>query len=287
MLFHADWSQVRFKRLKDGEKDESLNLVRETLKDFLVSLLFQWNKRFFVSPIKSELLLWRHRARFRLHSRVSNLTQFSVFLRSRFSVLVARDRPSENEQALNQKLVWLLGVKAWSWRPAGHSRHSPEDAVGLWFSLHTSCWLLLRKQIRLSGLITAGSAAATVNNNALFFCCCVSQCDGLYSNCSVRTSAPRLSSLERGRPAHSAFLCSDTHITASMCVTGCDKQESLHSRLLWKQVNYPRGSRRKKCVGTKAERAPTKWVWSWISFCELRSCGWVKHRRTVLVLAGF
>ncbi|XP_026049962.1 F-box only protein 16 isoform X2 [Astatotilapia calliptera] len=43
-----------------------------------------------------------------------------------------------------------------------------------------------------------------------------------------------------------------------MCVTGCDKQESLHSRLLWKQVNYPRGSRRKKCVGTKAERAPTK-----------------------------
>lgn len=66
-----------------------------------------------------------------------------------------------------------------------------------------------------------------------------------------------------------AFLCSDSHITASMCVTGCDKQESLHSRLLWKQVNYPRGSRRKKCVGTKAERAPTKWVWSWISFCEL------------------
>lgn len=47
---------------KDGEKDKSLNLVRETLKCFLVSLLFQWNKRFFVSPIKSELLLWRHRA---------------------------------------------------------------------------------------------------------------------------------------------------------------------------------------------------------------------------------
>lgn len=174
MLFHADWSQVRFKRLKDGEKDKSFNLVRETLKDFLLSLLFQWNKRFFVSPIKSELLLWRRRARFRLHSRVSNLTQFSVFLRSRFSVLVARDRPSENEQALSQKLVWLLGVKAWSWRPAGPS--SPEDAVGLWFLLHTNCWLLLRKQIRLSGLITAGSAAATVNNKALFFCCCVSQC---------------------------------------------------------------------------------------------------------------
>lgn len=172
--------------------------------------------------------------------------------------------------------LWIRNLcDCWEWkRGAGglrDSRHSPEDAVGLWFLLHTNCWLLLRKQIRLSGLITAGSAAATVNNNALFFCCCVSQCgaDGLYSNCSVRTSAPRLSSLERGRPAHSAFLCSDSHITASMCVTGCDKQESLHSRLLWKQVNYPRGSRRKKCVGTKAERAPTEWVWSWISFCEL------------------
>lgn len=117
---------------KDGEKDNSLKLVRETLKDFLVSC--------FAFPVKQTFLLqsnkeWTFTLKaqgscFRLQSRVSNLTQF--FCAAGFSVLVARDRPSENEQALNQKLVWLLGVKL-------EDCEAQQTCLELW----RCCWFII------------------------------------------------------------------------------------------------------------------------------------------------
>lgn len=279
------------------------------MKDFLVSC--------FAFPVKQMFLLQANKkwtitlkaqgSCFRLHPCVCNLTQFSVFLRSRFSVLVARDRPSENEQAF---CLWIRNLcDCWEWmREAGGLRDTADmfgalKTLLVYYSNYTpTIGYYAIHRLVCPGLITAASAATTINNNALFsflsfflsfFCCCVSQCgaDG-HINCSVRISAPRLSSLEPVRPAHAvhkllcALRCSDTQLTATMCVTGCDKQESVHSQLLWKQVNYPWGSRRKKCVDTKAERAPTKWVWKLNFFlpAELRvsetpqdwvSVGWI------------